>query len=170
VIITAEEAQRKLRNQADRAFRALVLEAGARIIFRTPVGNPDDWKVPRKGYVGGRARSNWHTSVGSPKFTADELKAGEGGRGEAAITSFPATGAHRMRGGPSANKAVMELIRNGNSADAGDVVFVTNGLPYIKRLEYESWSKQAPAGMVRVTLAELRPLADRVAERIRRAQ
>jgi hypothetical protein len=64
----------------------------------------------------------------------------------------------------------MELLRNGNSADAGDVVFITNGLPYIKRLEYESWSDQNPAGMVRVTLAELRPLVEQVADKIRRSQ
>jgi hypothetical protein len=80
-----------------------------------------------------------------------------------------------MRGGASATKAIMELLRNGNSADAGDVVFITNGLPYITVLEYgradgKPGSTQNPAGMVRVTLAELRPLVDRVAERIRRAQ
>lgn len=33
--------------------------------------------------------------------------------------------------------------------------FITNNLPYIKRLEY-GYSKQAPYGMVRVSLAEMK--------------
>jgi hypothetical protein len=36
----------------------------------------------------------------------------------------------------------------------GTVIYITNSLPYARRLEYEAWSKQAPAGMVRVTLTE----------------
>lgn len=36
---------------------------------------------------------------------------------------------------------------------AGGTCYITNNLPYILKLEYESWSKQAPAGMARVTVA-----------------
>lgn len=39
-------------------------------------------------------------------------------------------------------------------AIAGDVVYITNSLPYAQRLEM-GWSKQAPSGMVRVTMADL---------------
>lgn len=35
----------------------------------------------------------------------------------------------------------------------GDVVYLTNALPYARRLEY-GWSKQAPNGMVRLTAQE----------------
>jgi hypothetical protein len=38
---------------------------------------------------------------------------------------------------------------------SGTVIYITNSLPYAYRLEYEGWSKQAPMGMVRTTLAEL---------------
>ena len=38
---------------------------------------------------------------------------------------------------------------------AGNVVYLTNNLPYAQRLEYEGWSKQAPAGMVRVNMARI---------------
>ena len=37
---------------------------------------------------------------------------------------------------------------------AGQTIFITNSLPYAYRLEYDGWSRQAPAGMVRVTVVE----------------
>lgn len=33
----------------------------------------------------------------------------------------------------------------------GGVFYITNSLPYARRLEYEGWSKQMPAGVVRIT-------------------
>lgn len=36
----------------------------------------------------------------------------------------------------------------------GSVVYITNSLPYARRLEY-GWSQQAPNGMVRLTAAEM---------------
>lgn len=36
----------------------------------------------------------------------------------------------------------------------GSTVYITNSLPYARRLEY-GWSAQAPAGMVRLTAAEM---------------
>lgn len=35
----------------------------------------------------------------------------------------------------------------------GDTIYITNHLPYAKRLEY-GWSQQAPGGMVRITISE----------------
>jgi hypothetical protein len=46
-------------------------------------------------------------------------------------------------------------------AKAGGVIFLTNGATYIRRLEY-GWSNQAPAGMVRVVLANAQALVDGV--------
>jgi hypothetical protein len=34
----------------------------------------------------------------------------------------------------------------------GEIIYLTNSLAYARRLEY-GWSKQAPAGMVRITVA-----------------
>lgn len=39
-------------------------------------------------------------------------------------------------------------------ATIGSTFYITNSLPYAKRLEYDGYSKQAPAGMVRVTVVE----------------
>lgn len=41
-----------------------------------------------------------------------------------------------------------------NSWSAGQMIYLTNSLPYAKRLEYGHSHKQAPGGMVRVTVAE----------------
>jgi hypothetical protein len=43
---------------------------------------------------------------------------------------------------------------------AGTVLYISNNLPYARRLEY-GWSKQAPQGMVRLTVAEFDAIADR---------
>lgn len=41
---------------------------------------------------------------------------------------------------------------------AGDVIYMVNNLPYAQRLE-EGWSKQAPAGMVALTVQRFQPIA-----------
>ena len=38
----------------------------------------------------------------------------------------------------------------------GQSIFVTNSLPYAKRLEYDAWSQQARAGMVRISVVEFK--------------
>ena len=96
---------------------------------RTPVGQPSEWENPSSappGYVGGRARSNWFPTIDSPSNeTTEETNADVTGR--------------------------INSIKN---QIAGNVYYLTNNLPYIRRLEYDNWSKQAPRGMVRVTLRE----------------
>ena len=93
----------------------------------------------------GRARANWNASVGSedgsedPSATSANVGAKSGvARGVIRETDF-------FRGGK---------------------LFLTNGVPYIKKLE-EGSSKQAPQGMIAVTVAELRLFVERIAGRIR---
>jgi hypothetical protein len=50
---------------------------------------------------------------------------------------------------------------------AGSVIYITNSLPYAYRLEYEGWSKQAPSGMVRITLAELNSAVQAIGAEVR---
>ncbi len=101
-----------------------------KIIDRTPVGKPSTWQSPSSappGYVGGRAKANWFPTIGTPSDdTTDSTSTNES--------------ASRITG-------IKEQI-------AGNVYYLTNNLPYIRRLEYDNWSKQAPRGMVRVTLRE----------------
>lgn len=118
-------------------FHALIaLEALRRIVLKTPVGNPDVWKVkkPPKGYVGGRARGNWQLTIGkaSKKVLEDRAK------------SSADTGDLITKGAQILQKLGF-----------GQVVWIANNLDYILFLE-DGHSGQAPKGMVSVTLQELR--------------
>lgn len=44
----------------------------------------------------------------------------------------------------------------------GQIIYITNSLPYAYRLEYESWSNQAPSGFVRITMAEVNSMAKQI--------
>lgn len=83
----------------------------------------------------GRARANWVTTYGNPSFvtTAKVDKTGEGTilKGQGTIRRTP----------------------------AGETIYILNSLPYAIPLEY-GHSKQAPAGMVRLTVAEFQTFVD----------
>lgn len=74
----------------------------------------------------GRAKGNWQCTIGSPASSETDTL-GE----NAALT------------------AMIQSVPRG----AGQCVFLTNNLPYIRRLEYDAHSQQAPAGMVRISIA-----------------
>ena len=91
----------------------------------------------------GRARANWQTTIGAPAATTLDAQDKSGG---AAIG----------RGVEVAGRFPM-----------GATVWISNALPYAPRLEY-GWSKQAPAGMVRVTVAEFQGLVSALAGEVKR--
>lgn len=64
-------------------------------------------------------------------------------------------------GQTSINRAKQVLGSNRSGAGKIKRIYIANGLPYILRLE-NGWSKQAPAGMVAITLAELPSLAGQI--------
>lgn len=76
----------------------------------------------------GRFRANWNVSQGAPSFT-----------------TTPSTSQSRV------NQEVGKAAR----FPAGGIVYLSNGLPYARRLEF-GWSKQAPSGMVRISVLEYR--------------
>ena len=79
----------------------------------------------------GRARGNWQTSMDSPA-TGETDRKGEG-------------------------VALAEVDQQTASFGAGKVIYLSNGLPYILRLEY-GWSKQQPGGMVRRNVARIQSI------------
>jgi hypothetical protein len=87
----------------------------------------------------GRARGNWFVSVGDPVAKTTE--------------SVDTTG------GTTINAGAVEI----NSASGDNSIFITNNLPYIGRLE-NGYSKQAPAGMVAVTMASLQAYIDKAVD------
>lgn len=78
----------------------------------------------------GRFRGNWNTSLGGADLTVTE-STDKGGN-----TTF-------MRGS--------QIVAR---VDPFGTIFIANNLPYAEKLE-EGSSKQAPAGMVAITIAEI---------------
>lgn len=98
-----------------------------------------------KGYVGGRFRGNWQLSI-----------------------SVPAT-AQLDRIDPSGAQAIASAAAALSGFKAGPSIYFMNNLPYGPRLEFEGWSKQAPSGMVRVTVAEFDQIVNQVVAQVAQA-
>lgn len=121
---------RKAKAAPATVVRKVAADLLTNVVLKTPVGNPDLWKGPAPaGYVGGRARANWDLTLGRPSRTVTTITDKNG------VTTI-----HRGLAPLAAWKA-------------DDTIYITNNLPYIRALEYEGHSKQAPAGMVRITVA-----------------
>ena len=88
-------------------------------------------KVVKKSAVDtGRFRANWQASVGTYSRSP----------GDAFDKSGDAT--------------IRKIKQDVLGMDISQRCYLTNALPYAVRLE-RGWSKQAPAGMIRLTLAEI---------------
>ena len=159
----------------DEVAKTTVVLIAQQLVQRSPVGNPDKWaansgaayrretynlfadavnadaaktggkavkrkgvknlrksfpNVAGKGYTGGRFRANWQIGIGSmDTSTTEDTDAG----GSATIA---------------------RLSAEAQGIKAGQVVFLSNSLPYAQRLE-AGWSKQAPSGLVALTIIDL---------------
>lgn len=83
----------------------------------------------------GAARASWNLTVRTPDLTVKE--------------------APKKRGRKAALEAARSLRKELPDFDPySDMIWLTNATPYILRLEHGS-SKQAPVGMVAVTIAEV---------------
>ncbi|SEN09832.1 hypothetical protein SAMN02800694_2764 [Luteibacter sp. UNCMF331Sha3.1] len=93
------------------------------------------------GYVGGRLRANWTVSLGAPSTTVfDEVD-------------------------KSGQRAIQQGIAVIQHANGVQDIYVMNNLPYARAIEY-GHSTQAPAGMVRVTLAEVDAYVSRAVQEL----
>jgi len=183
--IAVGEWATKTKSQADEAVRAITIAILTKVVMRSPVGNPELWAANRiaaqynqdaaafnaalradptnlnragrlragkkrrsrdikgpAGYVGGRFRGNWQLSLNAATVqpTADIDRAG------------------------------MPTIQKGQAVVAGyqlgQTIFITNNLPYAVPLEY-GHSSQAPAGMVRITVAEFKSIVSQASREVR---
>lgn len=135
----------KAKGNARLVEKKVVIDLGSRIIEKTPVGDPTNWKNPApEGYVGGRARGAWQYAEGGP------------------ITVEPGTLDE------DGENTIQRLAAGVRASPGASVHFVTNSVPYIRRLEYDEWSKQAPAGMVRVTVDEYRAFIEKAIRELSR--
>lgn len=95
----------------------------------------------------GLFRNNWRSGLNAPNtlVTTDKAKKGFGEAGGARFTEF---------------------LHLSTAFSVGDELFLTNGLPYARRLEY-GWSNMAPFGMVRIATAQWPLVVGRIARKIR---
>lgn len=178
--LNARRWAERQKGDANEWVRRVVFKLSEKVIYRSPVGQPELWAInagraahnkaiadfnaelradpknltkagrlrpglKRKdtkkiikpaGYVGGHFRRNWHYSIDAATGTR-ELKGRdkEGGRALGEVTA-----------------AVPAQV-------LGHRHFIQNNLPYARRLE-NGWSKQAPIGMVAITLVEFQSISD----------
>ena len=116
------------------ATRRVALQVFTGIVQKTPVDT-------------GRARSNWAIALGGPASTPSSAITEEHQR-------------QRKENGegvdPSSitDQAVREAEASSMAINGQQLVYISNNLPYISRLN-EGHSQQAPAGFVEATLAEV---------------
>lgn len=114
-------------------FRAACERAGNRadLLVRKVADSVMSELVERSPVATGRFKSNWRISVGAIDTSTD-----------ASINYAANTG--------KLQQAVLGW-------DAKSAIYLTNSLPYARRLE-EGWSQQAPAGMVGLTVQRWRAI------------
>ena len=117
--------------------KKVVIDAGSSVVLKTPVGDPDTWARPAPpGYAGGRARGSWQYAQGEP------LEVEPGGLSH------------------SGQSSIGRIVAGVSTGDPACEHFITSNVPYMRELEYEGHSKQAPDGMVRKTIAEFQTYVD----------
>lgn len=89
----------------------------------------------------GRFRGNWQVQIGSIPAGTLELEDKSGTATVAKVTA--------------------ETL----GLKAGEIIYLVNNLPYARRLEY-GYSKQAPSGMVRITLQEFPQIVRKTAAEV----
>lgn len=155
-----------LKTNKETFFRRVAIDACSRVIMKTPVDT-------------GRARANWVISIDTPASgggTAD-------GSGETKSVTQNGVGQSGAK-----DRAIADITAAG--ALSGHVLWLTNTVPYGRVLEYGTYpyppargtwvkgkgyeirskggySKQAPAGMVRVTVLEVEAIIGKAAAVLR---
>lgn len=134
---------RKAGGNARKVTAKVMLDLTTAIVERTPVGDPLTWSQPAPaGYAGGRARGSWmygfNAAPGVDPGTIDASGTAAIGRVVAGV---------------------------GDEAEPG-LHYITSVVPYMRRLEYDGWSQQAPAGMVRITIQEFKEFVARAAREV----
>ncbi|KGU87202.1 hypothetical protein [Pseudomonas mediterranea] len=177
-----KEFVEKAKGNAEQVVKKVSIDLLAAVVDRSPVGNPELWasnavavqynnEVSRlnaairantenlatngrvkpgrlikdgmdlstgKNYVGGRFRGNWQVSFETAK--------------EGTLEQIDPSGSLSKRQGT----ATIQTFSLGVGS-----IWLINNLPYGHRLEYEGWSTQAPAGMVRISVTEFQAFVNR---------
>jgi len=128
-----DQAAAKALDRANMVKRRIALELLKKIIERTPVRT-------------GRLRGNWQASLNGR--ASGEIEIGRKVRTGERISEGEASAIGTQA--IIAGSAVIGRVR------PGEDIYLTNNLPYTMLIEKGGSQKQAPAGMVAVSLAEIR--------------
>lgn len=115
-------------------YRYVALLGLKGVVYRSPVGDPDYWKMPAPpGYIGGQFRGNWDVVVGINP-TQDNPSGVD----------------------PSGSSTISKGSAEIGKTKVNTHIWLLNNLPYAVRLE-EGWSHQAPGpgGIVDITATEI---------------
>lgn len=130
---------RKCIEDALAAFRELASDS-SKIIFGRVIGRtPIDFER-RDPRTVGLARANWLISEGERSSVVKRLDEEDG---PAPVLSPQGDTYQRV-----------EQYIDAQSLEEDTILTLTNNVPYIRRLEYQAWSNQAPAGMRGITITE----------------
>jgi hypothetical protein len=138
--VQLEQFADKTKGRADAVVGDVVVQISQAVDRRSPVGDATYWTHPApKGYVGGRFRGNWQLGVGV-------IPSGE-------------TGAIDPSGAETQGRIIASIPNDA----AGRVYYLFNNVPYAQRIE-EGWSRQAPTGVVGLTVIEFPRMVDQAAK------
>ncbi len=131
------EFAKELEVTLDLVLQRVALDLMGRIVLRTPVDT-------------GRARSSWDLSIGSPSDWIPPELPGKGKR-VAAKQSFTSS----FAGGQAQNAGLnTKSLSTASAITSAQPIWIVSNLPYIEALE-NGHSKQAPVGMVVLSVAEI---------------
>jgi hypothetical protein len=140
--ITLKAATEHAAEDMNEKVRGFILNAGERILARSPVGDPTKWsagfmdllkdkKWIKPGYVGGHFKANWRHGFSS--MQTDELPIAD----------------------KTGSVAVRQIVNSLNTNPVSGIHYLYNNVPYAMALE-RGHSMQAPVGVVGLTATELR--------------
>jgi hypothetical protein len=113
----------------------IITDVATELVEKSPVGDADYWIMkPPPGYVGGRFRANWQFGIGAANTETTE------------------------KTDPSGSATISDIVGKLPSNSAGNIYYITNSLPYAQRLEEGYSKRQAPRGMVTITVLEFEPI------------
>ena len=129
-----------MKGNTDKAVRKVLLDLGASLVLKSPVGNRDKWQEniyrASKGlpptpawYVGGRFKGNWQHGFGS-----------------APVGELPDID-------PSGGASMARITGGVAASPVAGIHYLANNLPYAQALE-DGHSDQAPTGVLELTLIE----------------
>lgn len=161
----------KVSNDLSDDIRARTIGVFNSVIMRTPVGDPNLWKINKEAAAYNKAVSeeNYRLRQDPANLTkAGRLKKGKKINDSMAIYKPEGYVGGRARGNwqcsldnpvtneidridPNGSAAMAEVA---NTVQAGRINYLSNNVKYIRRLEYDvpPHSSQAPNGMVRISL------------------